>query len=86
MRSDIVLEEVNTTALGLAILYQDRRGELEDLGLDLVVQTRIHPKAKKILITTEEVLEPGEKTKSKFHPPEREPSKEQEKLLLALAS
>ena len=49
------------------------------------MQKRIHPKAKTILITTEEVLEPGEKTKSKFHPPEREPSKEQEKLLLALA-
>ena len=55
------------------------------MGLGRVVQKRIHPKARKILISTEEVLEPGEKTCSKFFPPEKEPSKEQEKLLLALA-
>ena len=36
------------------------------------------------LITTEEVLEPGEKTTSKFLPREQLPTKEQEKLLLAL--
>ena len=49
-------------ALGiyLAVLYQGRRGELVDLGLDQVVQKRVHPKAKKIVITTEEVLEPGD--------------------------
>ena len=43
----------------LAIQYQDRRKELEDLGLDRVVPKKIHPKAKKILIKTKEILEPG---------------------------
>ena len=39
LRSDLVVEEVDVEALGLylAILYQDRRGELADLGLDGVV-------------------------------------------------
>ena len=83
LRSDLIIKEVDTEALGiyLAILYQDRRRELEALGLGRVV----HPKARKILITTEEVLEPGEKTTSKFLPREQVPTREQEKLLLALA-
>ena len=71
--------------LYLAIQYQDRRKELEDLGLDRVIPKRIHPKAKKILITTEEILEPGPKTVSKFHPVETVATLEQEKLMLALA-
>ena len=83
----MAIEEVDTVALGLylAILYQDRRGELLALGLDQLVQKRLHPKAKKILITTEEVLEPGDKTTSKFYPREQEPTAEQERLMLALA-
>ena len=76
------MQEVNTEALGLylAIAYQDRRKELIALGLDRVVQKRKFPKAKKILITTEEL-----KTVSKFHPQEQQPTKDQEKLMLSLA-
>ena len=86
-RSHLTVQEVNTEALGLylAIAYQDRRKELIALGLDRVVQKRKFPKAKKILITTEEVTEPGEKTLSKFHPQEQQPTKDQEKLMLSLA-
>ena len=77
LKSDMTIEEVDTEALGtyIAILYQDRRGELEALGLSQVVPRRMHPKAKKILITTEEVLEPGERTKSKFLPREQVPTR-----------
>ena len=87
LRSSLTLEEVDTVALGLylAIIYQDRRQELVGLGLDLVVQKRKFPKAKKILITTEEVMQPGDKTVSKFWPQQMTPSKEQEKLMMALA-
>ena len=53
--------------------------------MDTVVQKRKHPKAKKILITTEEILELGEKTVSKFLPREQQPTKEQERLMIALA-
>ena len=44
LRSDLVIEEVDTEALGiyLALLYQDRRRELEALGLGRVVQKRVH--------------------------------------------
>ena len=79
--------KVDVVALGLylAIIYQDRRQELEDLGLNRVVQKRIHPRARKIMISTEEVLEPGSNTVSKFHPPEQVATKEQEKLMFALA-
>ena len=87
LRSNITIEEVDIDALGiyLAILYQDRRGELVNLGLDDVVQKRRHPRARKILITTEEILEPGERTVSKFLPPVRQPTREEEKLMMALA-
>ena len=63
MKSTLSIEEVDATALGLylGILYQDRRKELVQLGLDKVVQKRKNPKAKKILISTEEVLEPGQR-------------------------
>ena len=87
LESDLDIEDVDTEALGLylAILYQDRREELVDLGLDQVVQRRRHHKARKILITTEEVLEPGERTVSKFLSREQVPTREQERLMLALA-
>ena len=62
LKSDLTIEEVDTKALGIyiAILYQDRKEELEALSLSQVVLRRVHLRAKKILITTEEVLEPGE--------------------------
>ena len=87
MKSDLVVEELDVQALGvyLAILYQDRRGELVELGLDGVVPKRRHPRARKILITTEEVLEPGERTVSKFLSTEMQPTREQVRLMFALA-
>ena len=71
---------VDVIVLYLAIQYQDRRKEIEDLGLDRVVPKRIHPKAKKVLITSEEILEPGAKTVSKFHHVETVATMEQERL------
>ena len=73
---------MDVIGLYLAIQYQDRRKELEDLDLDRFLPKRIHPKAKKILITTEE---PGAKTVSKFHHVETVATMEQERLMLALA-
>ena len=49
------------------------------------MQKRRHPRARKILITTEEVLEPGERTVSKFLPMETQPNSGQIKLMLGLA-
>ena len=43
--------DVDVIVLYLAIQYQDRRKEMEDLSLDRFVPKRIHPKAKKVLIT-----------------------------------
>ena len=71
---------VDVIVLYLAIQYQDRRKEIEDLGLDRVVPKRIHPKAKKVLITSEEILEPGAKTVSKFHDVETMATMEQERM------
>ena len=87
LRSDVSIEEVDKEALSLylAILYQDRRQELAERGLDDVVHKRRYPRARKILITTEEILEPGERTVSKFLPPRQQPTREQERLMLALA-
>ena len=87
LNSNLVVEEVDVEALGLylAILYQDRKEELVNLGLDRVVQKRRHPRARKILMTTEEVLEPGERTVSKFLPMETQPTSRQIKLMLGLA-
>ena len=87
LRSPLTIEGVDTEALGLyiTITYQDRRAELVALGLDAVVQKRKHPRAKKILTTTEEVMEPGQRTVSKFFPQEQRPTREQERLMMALA-
>ena len=50
-----------------------------------VVPKKVHLKAKKIFKTTEEILEPGAKTVSKFHHVETVATMEQERLMLALA-
>ena len=42
---------------------------------------KVHPRAREILITTEEVLEPGERTTNKFLPREQLPTRDQERLL-----
>ena len=49
--------------------------EIANIHRDDVVQKRRHPRARKILITTEEVLEPGERTVSKFLSPLRQPTR-----------
>ena len=73
--------------LYLAILFQGRREELEALGLDSVVPKRRHPRARAVLISTEEVLnrkESGE-TVSKFLEAERQPSEAEVRLMFSLA-
>ena len=81
--------EVDAVKLGLylSVLYQDRRGELEALGLAEIVQRRKCPKAKKIMITTEKLLERGQdgQDESKFLPPERAATDEEKKKIFALA-
>ena len=84
--------EVDSKELGLylAIVYQDRRQELADRGLDDAVQKRKHPRAKKVLMTTDEILNRKEwgrndNNDSKFFEQERKPTKEEERLMLSLA-
>ena len=81
--------EVDPVELGLylAVLYQDRREELEALGLADVVQRRKFPKARKILITTKELLERGQDgaAESKFLPPARAATEEEKRQMFALA-
>ena len=68
LRSAMTIEEVDPVALGLylAIKYQDRRAELDELGLGNVVQKRKNPRARKILITTEKVLDPWSQVGGQF--------------------
>ena len=61
---------------------ESRAGQV---GLREVLQKRRNSRAPKILITIEEVLEPGERTASKFYPTEQAGSKEQVKLIMGLA-
>ena len=87
LRSDLEVE-VDSKELGLylAILFQGRRRqELEDLGLGEVVQRRRHPRAKPILMTTDEVLSRGQEGDSRFLNQEREPTREEKRLMLSLA-
>ena len=91
LMSDLEVE-VDSEELGLylAIIYQQRRQELEDRGLDDVVQKRRHPRAKRILMTTDEILNRKEwggdnNNNSKFFEQERKPNKEEERLMLSLA-
>ena len=62
-----------------------QKSKCNNLGLGQVVPKRIHLRAKRILITTKEVLEPEPKTVSKFHPAERVATEQQVRLMLALA-
>ena len=75
LRSDLQVE-VDSKELGLylAILFQERREELEQRGLGEVVQRRRHPRARRIEITTSEVLARNEREQSKFLEPERTPT------------
>ena len=49
------------------------------------MQKRRNSRARKILIRIEEVLEPGERTVSKFYPTEQAASSEQGELMIRLA-
>ena len=66
---------------------QGRREELRALGLDEVVQERRHPRARAILITTDEILARKEdgSGESRFSDQERRPNKEERKLMFSLA-
>ena len=71
-------------------ISKDRRQELADRGLDNAVQKRKHPRAKKVLMTTDEILNRKEwgrnnNNDSKFFEQERKPTKEEERLMLSLA-
>ena len=81
--------EVDSVELGLylAVAYQDRRGELEALGLAEVVQKRKFPRARKVTVTTKEFLERGGDgaAESRFNPPERQATEAETKQMFALA-
>ena len=82
--------EVDKKELGLylAIIFQGKRREdLVTLGLDEVVPRRKHPRAKTVLISTEEVLnrkDEGE-TESKFLEAERQPTEAETRQMFGLA-
>ena len=81
--------ELDRKELGLylAIIYQGRRREeLTILGLDAVVPRRRHPRARTVLISTDEVLnrKDGE-MESKFLLPERQPTEAETQLMFSLA-
>ena len=82
--------EVDKKELGLylAIIFQGKRREdLVTLGLDEVVPRRKHPRAKTVLISTEEVLnrkDEGE-TESKFFEAERQPTEAETRQMFGLA-
>ena len=75
-------------SLYLAIIFQGRRREeLEVLGLDDVVPKRRHPRARAVLISTDEILnrrETGE-TESKFLEAARQPTVAEVRLMFSLA-
>ena len=89
LRSDLKVEvDKKELSLYLAILFQGgRRRELEVLGLDDVVPKRRHPRARAVLISTEEVLnrrEAGD-TESKFLEAERQPNEAEIRLMFSVA-
>ena len=82
--------EVDKKELGLylAIIFQGKRREdLVTLGLDEVIPRRRHPRAKTVLISTEEVLNrKGEgETESKFLEAERQPTEAETRQMFGLA-
>ena len=89
LESDLKVEvDGKELSLYLAILFQGgRREELEVLGLDEVVPRRRHPRARAVLISTDEVLnrrEAGD-TESKFLEAERQPTEAEVRLMFSLA-
>ena len=89
LESDLKIEvDRKELSLYLAILFQGgRRDELEVLGLDEVVPRRRHPRARAVLISTEEVLNRRESgdTESKFLEAERQPTEAEVRLMFGLA-
>ena len=72
----------------MEILFQGgRREELEVQGLDEVVPKRRHPRARAVLISTDEVLNRREagNTESKFLEAERQPTEAEVRLMFSLA-
>ena len=61
------------------------RTELESLGLGQVTHNRLHNRGRKPGITTEEILDRGSNTKTKFRDPEREPTREEKRKMFGVA-
>ena len=72
----------------LAIIYQvKKREEIVALGLDEVIPKRRCPRARAVMITTDEVLNRREEggTESKFLEAERQPTEAETRLMFSLA-
>ena len=76
---------VDVKELALYLAVTKERSELESLGLDEVTHTRLHSRGRKPGITTEEILERGNNTKTKFKEPVREPTKDEERKMFGVA-
>ena len=84
IRSNLKIDTDNTElALYLAVTRDSK--EIEYLGLDQVVHTRIHKNGSKHGITMEEILDRQDKTSSKFNPSSRAPTDSEARLIFALA-
>ena len=76
--------DVNVTEAGLYLAIVKEREELVSLGLGEVTHTRRRETGKKPGITTEEILKRGKSSVSKFTPPQRLPTEQEERLMTAL--
>ena len=76
--------DVNVTEAGLYLAIVKEREELVSLGLGEVTHTRRRETGKKPGITTEEILKRGKSSVSKFTPPQRLPTQQEERLMTAL--
>ena len=84
LNSDIDLF-LDVEELGLYLALTKDSRELADMGLKDVCHTRTHTRGQKPGITTEEVLNRTEKTRSKFVKPVRTPTKEEAKKMFSVA-
>lgn len=84
LKSDLNIE-VDTTELALYLAIMIDKDELQKLGLSDVVHKRISTGGRKTGITTEEISNRGNKTKSLFHGPARAPTRDETRLMLSLA-
>ena len=76
---------VDEKELALYLAVTKERSELESLGLGQVTHTRLYTRGRKPGITTEEILERGSNTKSKFRDPERQPTEDEIRMMFGVA-